>query len=43
MNSPRRIVLAVTGPSGMEYPRTLARALRSAPGGELQGIVSDAA
>jgi len=43
MSSTRRIVLAVTGASGMEYARSLARALRSAPGVELHGIVSDAA
>lgn len=43
MTTTRRIVLAVTGASGMEYARSLARALRSVPGLELHGIVSDAA
>ncbi len=43
MTTTRRIVLAVTGASGMEYARSLARALRDVPGLELHGIVSDAA
>jgi len=40
---PKRIVLAVTGASGMPYALTLARALAAAPGVELCCIVSDAA
>ena len=43
MTDPQRIVLAVTGASGMPYALTLARALAAAPGVELCCIVSDAA
>jgi len=43
MSHSRRIILAVTGASGMEYARGLARALSAVPGIELHGIVSDAA
>jgi 4-hydroxy-3-polyprenylbenzoate decarboxylase len=43
MSSTRRIVLAVTGASGMEYVRSLARELRKTPGLEVHGIVSEAA
>jgi len=39
----RRIVLAVTGASGMEYACSLARAMSDVPGLELHGIISDAA
>ena len=39
----RRIVLAVTGASGMEYACSLARAMSGVPGLELHGIISDAA
>jgi 4-hydroxy-3-polyprenylbenzoate decarboxylase len=39
----QRIVLAVSGASGMEYAGSLARALRDVPGLELHGIVSEAA
>jgi 4-hydroxy-3-polyprenylbenzoate decarboxylase len=39
----KRIVLAVTGASGMPYALTLARALAAAPGVELCCIVSNAA
>jgi len=39
----RRIVLAVTGASGMPYALTLARALAATPGVELHCIVSNAA
>jgi len=43
MNNPTRIVLALTGASGMPYAVSLARALSAAPGVELHMIVSDAA
>lgn len=43
MSDPRRILLAVTGASGMPYALTLARALAAAPGVELSCIVTDAA
>lgn len=43
MTDPRRIVLAVTGASGMPYALTLARALAATPGVELHCIVSAAA
>ena len=43
MTEPKRIVLAVTGASGMPYALTLARALAAALGLELCCIVSDAA
>ncbi|MEW5771975.1 MAG: UbiX family flavin prenyltransferase [Thermodesulfobacteriota bacterium] len=43
MTQSRRIVLAVTGASGMPYALTLARALSATPGVELHCIVSDAA
>ncbi|NJB67297.1 4-hydroxy-3-polyprenylbenzoate decarboxylase [Desulfobaculum xiamenense] len=41
--APRRIVLAVTGASGMPYAATLARALGERPDIELHCIVSNAA
>lgn len=41
--APRRIVLAVTGASGMPYAHTLARALAEAPGIETHLVLSDAA
>ena len=43
MTTSKRIILAVSGASGMEYARHLARALGDVPGLELHGIVSDAA
>lgn len=43
MTVTRRIILAISGASGMEYARLLARALREAPGVELHGIISDGA
>lgn len=43
MTTTRRIILAVSGASGMEYARHLARALRAIPNLELHGIVSDGA
>ena len=41
--APRRIVLAVTGASGMPYAEALARALAEAPGVEPHMIISSAA
>ena len=43
MNDVRRIILAVTGASGMPYAATLCRALGRAPGVEMHMIVSRAA
>lgn len=43
MTDSQRIILAVTGASGMPYALTLARALAAAPGVELSCIVSKAA
>jgi 4-hydroxy-3-polyprenylbenzoate decarboxylase len=43
MSTIRRIILAVSGASGMAYARHLARALHDLPGIELHGIVSDGA
>lgn len=43
MTALRRIILAVSGASGMAYACRLARALRDVPGLELHGIVSDGA
>jgi 4-hydroxy-3-polyprenylbenzoate decarboxylase len=43
MTVDRRIILAISGASGMEYARLLARALRETPGLELHGIISDGA
>ncbi len=43
MTEIKRIILAVTGASGMPYALTLARALAAAPGVELSCIVSRAA
>lgn len=43
MTVSRRIILAASGASGMEYARCLARALREVPGLELHGIISDGA
>ena len=43
MTVTRRIILAISGASGMEYARILARALREVPGVELHGIISDGA
>ncbi len=43
MTETRRIVLAVSGASGMPYALTLARALAAAPGVQTHLIVSDAA
>jgi 4-hydroxy-3-polyprenylbenzoate decarboxylase len=43
MTVERRIILAISGASGMEYARLLARALHEAAGVELHGIISDGA
>ena len=43
MITSRRIVMAISGASGMEYARQLARALRTVPGIEVHGIISDGA
>lgn len=43
MTCTRRIILAVSGASGMAYARSLARALREVPGLELHGIISEGA
>ncbi len=43
MTASRRIILAISGASGMEYARHLALALRAVPGLELHGIISDGA
>lgn len=43
MTISKRIILAVSGASGMEYARRLASALREVPGLELHGIISDGA
>ena len=43
MTHSKRIILAVSGASGMEYARSLARALRQVPGLEVHGIISDGA
>jgi 4-hydroxy-3-polyprenylbenzoate decarboxylase len=43
MTVDRRIILAISGASGMEYARLLARALREVPGLELHGIISEGA
>ena len=43
MTVPKRIILAVSGASGMAYACRLARALCEVPGLELHGIISDGA
>lgn len=43
MTTSRRIVLGISGASGMEYARALTTALRSIPDLEVHGIISDGA